>query len=169
MPSPPLRALLAPAAVAACALVACGSAVPISGATPTPACATPEGTPETDSFTQQVPLTTGAGGLRFGDIRVGCGAAVHSGQIVTVEYTGWLSNGQEFDSSRTAGRQPFAFPLGQQQVIPGFEQGVMGMHIGGKRRLEIPPALGYGPQGVPPTIPPSATLVFDVEVVSASS
>ena len=146
------------------AAAACGSAVPV-----TALCSTPGAAAEQDSFNEPVSLVSLPSGLRYGDIRVGCGAAVRTGQTVTVQYTGWLQSGKEFDSSRAAGRQPFAFPLGEGQVIPGFDQGVADMHIGGKRRLVIPAALAYGSQGVPPVIPPNATLYFDVEVISATS
>ena len=120
-----------------------------------------------DAFNEQVTIgTTTADGLKYGDIAVGCGAVVKAGDTVNVQYTGWLeSNGTQFDSSRQAGRTAFSLTLGQGQVIKGWEEGIPGMHIGGKRRLIIPPSLGYGAQGSPPTIPPNATLVFDVELV----
>jgi len=145
------------------AAAGCGSAVPI-----TPLCSTPGPASTQDSFTAQVTLVKLPSGLQYGDITTGCGPEVKTGQNVTVEYTGWLQSGKEFDSSRASGRQAFVFPLGESQVIPGFDQGVMTMHVGGKRRLVIPPALAYGAQGVPPVIPANATLVFEVEVVSAS-
>ena len=87
---------------------------------------------------------------------------------MTIEYTGWLESGRLFDSSREAGRQPYPYPFNVGQVIPGIDQGVATMRVGGKRRLVLPPALGYGAQGAPPVIPPNATLVFDVELVSVS-
>jgi FKBP-type peptidyl-prolyl cis-trans isomerase len=84
-----------------------------------------------------------------------------------VQYTGWLaSNGQKFDSSYDHGGQPFALTLGQHQVIPGWEEGLIGMKPGGTRRILIPPALGYGAQGSPPAIPANSTLIFDVTMVS---
>ena len=105
-------------------------------------------------------------GLQTIDYVVGTGAVVHSGDAVTVQYTGWLSDcGQPFDSSRTRG-QAFPVTLGQGQVIPGWDEGIPGMKVGGKRRLVIPPALAYGAQGQPPTIPANATLIFDVEVIT---
>ena len=159
--------LVLAAAGSAAALAGCGSAVAVTGLpTPTP-CGTPGPMSTQDSFSEHVALTTLSSGLQIGELRHGCGATVHSGQQVTVEYTGWLQNGTEFDSSRMSGRQPFVFPLGEGQVIPGFDSGVMNMTVGGKRRVVIPPALGYGAQGVPPVIPPNATLVFDVEVLAA--
>ncbi len=94
----------------------------------------------------------------------GTGPAPENGQTVKVHYTGYLPNGVKFDSSRDRG-QPIAFPLGQGQVIPGWDLGLKMMKKGGKRRLIIRPGLGYGPKGYPPVIPPDATLVFDVELV----
>lgn len=121
-----------------------------------------------DDFNQQVDITGKMGdGLQYGDIAVGCGAVVTINATVTVQYTGWLqSNGTRFDTSRQSGRSAFPVPLGQHQVIPGWEEGIPGMHVHGKRRLIIPPVLAYGAQGHPPAIPANSTLVFDVEVIS---
>jgi hypothetical protein len=105
--------------------------------------------------------------LNIADVRVGCGATAHPGDTVNVQYTGWLTDGTKFDSSRDRG-QPFSFPLGQGQVIKGWDQGVAGMKEGGKRRLWIPSALAYGPSGQPPTIPANATLIFDVELLGVT-
>lgn len=137
-----------------------------SGNATSASCSTQTGT---DSFNEVVNISnTTADGLQYGDITIGCGAVVQTGQTVSVMYTGWLeSNGQQFDTSRQPGRGPFSVTLGQHQVIPGWEEGIPGMKVGGKRRLVIPAALGYGAQGQPPTIPANATLVFDVEVLSA--
>jgi FKBP-type peptidyl-prolyl cis-trans isomerase len=107
---------------------------------------------------------TKAGGLQYWDIKVGTGAEAKSGQQVTVHYTGWLTNGQKFDSSLDRG-QPFSFKLGAGQVIKGWDEGVEGMKIGGKRQLRIPPELGYGSRGAGGVIPPNATLIFDVELL----
>jgi len=122
----------------------------------------------TDLFSEPVTISNKLpDGLQYGDITVGCGPAVKTGDKVSVMYTGWLSDGTQFDTSRQSGRGPFPLTLGQHQVITGWEEGIPGMHVGGKRRLVIPPALGYGPAGQPPTIPANATLVFDVEILSA--
>ncbi len=105
------------------------------------------------------------------EISEGQGAAVQAGQIAVVHYTGWLydpaaaeNKGQKFDSSLDR-NEPFAVPLGAGQVIAGWDQGVPGMKVGGKRRLTIPPHLAYGDSGAGGVIPPGATLVFDVELV----
>ena len=110
---------------------------------------------------------TNSDGLQCIDIKVGTGAPATSGSAVTVQYTGWLeSNGKKFDSSYDRS-QPFQVTLGQGQVIPGWDEGIVGMKKGGIRRLIIPAALAYGASGQPPTIPANATLIFDVEMVSA--
>jgi FKBP-type peptidyl-prolyl cis-trans isomerase len=103
--------------------------------------------------------------LTIEDIKVGTGAEAKSGNTVTVNYSGWLTDGSQFDSSYTSG-QPFTFPLGQGQVIPGWDKGVEGMKVGGVRKLVIPPDMGYGAQGAGGVIPPNATLVFQVELLS---
>ena len=108
--------------------------------------------------------TTTASGLTIEDITVGTGAAAAAGQKVKVHYTGWLTNGTKFDSSKDRG-DPFEFPLGGGRVIKGWDEGVQGMKIGGKRKLTIPPALGYGARGAGSVIPPNATLVFEVELL----
>jgi peptidylprolyl isomerase len=102
-------------------------------------------------------------GLRITDLVVGEGAEAASGQNVVVNYRGTLENGTEFDSSY--GRGPFSFPLGAGRVIRGWDEGVAGMKVGGKRKLVIPPDLGYGSRGAGGVIPPDATLIFEVELV----
>jgi len=110
--------------------------------------------------------TTTASGLQYWDITVGGGATATAGKTVKVHYTGWLTNGKKFDSSVDRG-QPFSFPLGGGQVIKGWDEGVAGMKVGGKRQLHIPPDLGYGARGAGGVIPPNATLIFDVELLDA--
>jgi FKBP-type peptidyl-prolyl cis-trans isomerase len=109
-------------------------------------------------------MTRLPGGVYVRDLRVGSGAPADSGSQVTVHYTGWLTDGRVFDSSRERG-QPITFRLGVGDVIAGWERGVAGMRAGGRRQLVIPPALGYGRAGSPGAIPSRATLVFDVELV----
>lgn len=103
-------------------------------------------------------------GLKYVDQVVGTGEAAVAGRNVSVHYTGWLENGKKFDSSVDRG-QPFSFPLGAGRVIKGWDEGVQGMKVGGKRKLTIPSDLGYGSRGAGGVIPPNATLVFDVELL----
>ena len=107
---------------------------------------------------------TTASGLIYEDTVVGGGAEAKAGQFVTVHYTGWLTNGSKFDSSKDR-NDPFQFPLGQGHVIKGWDEGVQGMKIGGARKLTIPAHLGYGARGAGGVIPPNATLVFEVELL----
>jgi FKBP-type peptidyl-prolyl cis-trans isomerase FkpA len=107
------------------------------------------------------------GGLVKEDLVVGKGASATSGQDIVVHYVGWLTSGQQFDSSR-ARRDPLDFALGAGDVIKGWDQGIEGMKVGGKRKLTIPPALAYGDQGCGGVIPPNATLVFEVELLEVS-
>ncbi len=111
-----------------------------------------------------MPATTTPSGLTIEDVTVGSGAVAAAGQKVKVHYTGWLTNGTKFDSSKDRG-DPFEFPLGAGRVIKGWDEGVQGMKIGGTRKLTIPPALGYGARGAGGVIPPNATLVFEVELL----
>jgi hypothetical protein len=113
-------------------------------------------------------VTVGKTCLKYIDLKVGTGPAVKSGDNLTVNYSGWLANGTEFDSSvdpKFQHVQSFAVTIGQGQVISGWDQGLIGMKAGGTRRLIIPPDMGYGTNGSPPTIPANAVLVFDVSVV----
>ena len=109
-------------------------------------------------------MTKAASGLWYADVAPGQGAGAEPGQTVRVHYTGWLPDGKKFDSSRDRG-EPFAFTLGAGQVISGWDEGVKGMKVGGRRKLVLPPQLAYGDGGAPPDIPPGATLVFDVELL----
>ena len=106
------------------------------------------------------------------DLTVGTGKTVTNGQLLTMDYTGWLydsnapdNKGTVFDT--TAGRQPFSFTLGSGQVIQGWDQGLVGMRVGGTRRLVIPPELAYGDEGAGSAIPPNATLIFEIDLISA--
>ena len=107
---------------------------------------------------------TTASGLVYEDTVVGAGAEAKAGQQVSVHYTGWLTNGSKFDSSKDR-NDPFEFSLGMRQVIGGWDEGVQGMKIGGTRKLTIPAQLGYGARGGGGVIPPNATLVFEVELI----
>ena len=121
-------------------------------------------------FVQEKAVTTKSG-LKYVDLKLGTGAEAVKGMTVTVHYTGWLyvngKRGAKFDSSVDSGK-PFPFHLGAGDVINGWDEGVAGMKIGGKRELFIPPNLGYGAQGSPPVIPPNATLDFEVELLKVS-
>jgi FKBP-type peptidyl-prolyl cis-trans isomerase len=103
-------------------------------------------------------------GLKYTDEQVGTGAEAVPGKTAVVHYTGWLLDGTKFDSSLDR-KQPFSFPLGAGQVIKGWDEGVAGMKVGGKRTLIVPPALGYGARGAGNVIPPNATLKFDVQLL----
>ncbi|MBX3025473.1 FKBP-type peptidyl-prolyl cis-trans isomerase [bacterium] len=130
-----------------------------------PVCADPtpgaEGIPPLPSVVQWHATPSG---LQYADTALGNGPTPNDGQIVVVHFVGWLDDGTKFDSTRDRGK-PFGFPLGSGQVIRGWDEGVRGMRVGGKRRLVVPPALGYGEKGVPPIVPPNARLIFDVELV----
>ncbi|CAH2030245.1 FKBP-type peptidyl-prolyl cis-trans isomerase [Trichlorobacter ammonificans] len=121
-------------------------------------------TPALAAPPQKGEAVTTASGLKYIDRVVGTGVAPEKGNLVTVHYTGTLENGKKFDSSVDRGR-PFSFVIGTGQVIKGWDEGVMGMKTGGKRRLIIPASLGYGARGAGGVIPPNATLHFDVELL----
>jgi len=145
------RALVLATVFAALAAVAVGAAPPAAKPKPQP------------PAKEQKEVTT-ASGLKYVDLKVGTGEEARAGDKVTVHYTGWLTDGTKFDSSVDRG-QPFVFPLGARRVIRGWDEGVAGMKVGGKRKLTIPPDLGYGARGAGNVIPPNATLVFDVELL----
>ena len=109
-------------------------------------------------------MTKAPAGFWYTDVAEGQGDVAEPGRTVRVHYTGWLPNGKKFDSSRDRG-EPFAFTLGAGQVITGWDEGVKGMKVGGRRKLVLPPAMAYGEAGAPPDIPSGSTLVFDVEVL----
>jgi FKBP-type peptidyl-prolyl cis-trans isomerase len=109
--------------------------------------------------------TKTADGLEYWDIKIGTGAVAQAGQAVKVNYTGWFTNGKKFDSS--IGRGPYEVkPLGTAPVIKGWNEGIVGMKVGGKRQLRIPPDLAYGEKGYPGVIPANSTLIFDVQLLS---
>jgi len=125
---------------------------------------TQPGPPAAPSEVAAADYTTTESGLQYFDLEAGSGAAPEAGQTVSVHYTGWLEDGQMFDSSLVRGR-PFEFAIGVGQVIPGWDEGVASMQVGGKRQLVIPAELAYGEQGAGGVIPPNATLVFEVELL----
>jgi FKBP-type peptidyl-prolyl cis-trans isomerase FkpA len=125
--------------------------------------------PEVSAVSPTAPLVSA---LKIDDLQPGSGPAIGAGQKAVVNYTGWLyetsapdNKGKQFDSSQNAGR-PFSFVVGAGQVIKGWDQGVLGMKVGGRRRLLIPADLGYGDSGSGDVIPPGATLIFDVDLIS---
>ena len=126
--------------------------------------------PEINAPSTENPVAEGtnppaqAGELVVEDVKVGEGAEAKSGSTVTVHYLGTLADGTKFDSSYDR-NEPFSFVLGEGKLIPGWEQGIMGMKVGGKRKLTIPPNLAYGANGVPNVIPPNSTLNFEVEML----
>ena len=108
--------------------------------------------------------TTPNTGLQIENLVIGEGAEAQAGKIVAVDYTGWLEDGTQFDSS--IGREPYTFTLGEGRVIEGWDQGIVGMKVGGKRKLIIPPDMAYGEAGSDSVVPPNATLIFEVELVA---
>lgn len=146
-------------ALAGCHPKVASAPADVTAATPTPAPAAPA---KPAPPTKEVTL---ASGLKYEDMVVGTGDLAESGKSVSVHYTGWLTDGTKFDSSVDRG-QPFTFRLGAGQVIRGWDEGVAGMKVGGRRVLVIPPQLGYGARGAGGVIPPNATLMFDVELLA---
>jgi peptidylprolyl isomerase len=157
--------------VGACGYADPGSAAagtgPVAGtdtSTPTPS-ASPSAGADDFNAGAGLPTVTLPDGLKYIDLKVGSGPKPAKGDTIEVQYTGWLNNGTKFDSSRDRG-QPASFQIGVGAVIPGWDEAVLTMNVGGKRKLIIPPALAYGAQGRPPTIPANSTLVFTVELMS---
>jgi len=164
MPLLPRRLILLVLACAALLVAGCGSdSSEEPEATSTPAA---EATPEPTKPEITVPKGKAPKKLVVKDIKEGTGAEATAGSNVTVQYVGTsFKNGRQFDASWDRG-EPFSFQLGAGSVIPGWDQGVEGMKVGGRRQLVIPPDLAYGPQGSPPAIGPNETLVFVIDLVS---
>lgn len=118
----------------------------------------------TETSTTETKGNTSASGLKIEDLKKGTGKVAKAGDTVKVHYRGTLTNGKQFDASYDRG-EPFTFHLGAGEVIKGWDEGVQGMHIGGKRKLTIPSELGYGARGAGAAIPPNSTLVFEVELL----
>jgi len=173
------RTLLGLVALTAFAATACGYSdpygtnPPVANESPNPS-ARPSVSPGADDCNAGNGLqsVTYPDGLKIIDLKVGTGDAAKSGENAEVQYTGWLTSCQQFDSSRSPGRTTFTFQIGQSQVIGGWDEGLPGMKVGGKRKLIIPPELAYGAQGQTDqttgvqVIPPNATLVFEIELKS---
>ncbi len=152
------------------ALSVTGCSKPAEPAAETPAATAPAEQPAAEqpaAAPATGPVTKDVTKLVIKDTKVGTGAEAKSGQSVTVNYTGYLTDGTKFDSSLDSG-QPFTFNLGGGEVIKGWDEGVAGMKVGGTRNLTIPPAMGYGDQGAGGVIPPGATLFFEVELLSVN-
>jgi FKBP-type peptidyl-prolyl cis-trans isomerase len=175
------RALLGVLGLAALGTAACGypdpyaSNPPVANESANPS-ASPSVSPGADDCNAGagLPVITYPDGLKVVDLKVGTGVTAQNGNNAEVQYTGWLqSNCQQFDSSRSPGRTSFTVQIGQGQVIAGWDEGLLGMKVGGKRKLIIPSDLAYGPQGQQDQttgatiIPPNATLIFEIELISA--
>jgi len=142
-------------------------AQPVQQPTPPPPPPHQSGSIE-ESYTKHGDTTISPTGLKFIDMKIGTGPSPQRGQTISVNYTGKLKNGQTFDSNvdpKFGHAQPFTTAIGVGQVIPGWDEGMLTMKVGGKRRLIVPGSLGYGAQGMPPKIPGNATLIFDVELL----
>ena len=139
------------------------------GAAEEPVAEPVEQAPEPEATAEETPAAQAeeVTGLEIEDVVIGEGAEAVPGSAVSVHYTGWLTDETKFDSSVDRG-QPFQFTLGQGMVIKGWDEGVAGMKVGGKRRLTIPPEMGYGDQGAGGVIPPGATLIFEVELLGVN-
>ena len=175
------RWLFAVASLTAFAAAACGYADPYAGTGPladespgAAGSATPSTGVDDYNAGAGLPVITYPDGLKVVDLEVGTGDIAKSGENASVQYTGWLTTQKVFDTSRQPGRSAFTFQIGAGQVIPGWDEGVPGMKVGGKRKLIIPSALAYGSQGQTDQttgatiIPPNATLVFEIELVSVA-
>jgi len=158
------------AAVAIVALAGCqqGKSADSAPAQP-PAPAVQQPTKPSGPPVSTVKEVTTSSGLKYQDLVVGNGPMAEDGTPVVVNYTGWLTDGTKFDSSYDPGRQPLPFTIGAGNVIRGWDEGVKGMRVGGKRKLTIPPDLAYGARGYPPVIPPNSTLIFEVEFLAVKS
>jgi FKBP-type peptidyl-prolyl cis-trans isomerase len=173
------RTLLGLAALTAFTAAACGysdpygTSAPVANESPNPS-ARPSVSPGADDCNagNGLQAVTYPDGLKIIDLTVGTGAAAKTGENAEVQYTGWLTTCRQFDSSRSPGRTTFTFVIGQGQVIGGWDEGLLGMKVGGKRKLIIPPELAYGAQGQTDQttgaqiIPPNATLIFEIELKS---
>jgi len=173
------RTLLGLVALTALAATACGYSDPygsnpaVANESPNPS-ASPSVSPGADDCNagNGLQAVTYPDGLKIIDLKVGTGDAAKAGENAEVQYTGWLTDCRQFDSSRSPGRTTFTFQIGQGQVIGGWDEGLLGMKVGGKRKLIIPPELAYGAQGQTDQttgaqiIPPNATLLFEIELKS---
>jgi len=173
------RTLLGLVALTALAATACGYSDPygsnpaVANESPNPS-ASPSVSPGADDCNagNGLQAVTYPDGLKIIDLKVGTGDAAKTGENAEVQYTGWLTDCRQFDSSRSPGRTTFTFQIGQGQVIGGWDEGLLGMKVGGKRKLIIPPELAYGAQGQTDQttgaqiIPPNATLLFEIELKS---